>query len=208
MKDALTEPPAIWRRSRHRQNASTTCRENNIMAARRLYLPPFAVLLNMLGLGRVPAAAPADDEKVLVPFGVLRLLVRGALAAMPFDEERYLRLNPDVASAVFRGAVSSGEEHFIADGYFEGRDGGGEEFAEAWYLSVNEDVAAAVGGGSFPTGQSHYAEVGMFELRGPNPRAEEDMALWRACTQPKPRAISAADNPPIALDAARRKSAK
>jgi glycosyltransferase involved in cell wall biosynthesis len=42
-----------------------------------------------------------------------------------WDEARYLRLNPDVASVVQRGDVASGHEHWTERGYYEGRPGGG-----------------------------------------------------------------------------------
>ncbi len=155
------------------------------MPARRLYLPPFAVILGMLGLGR--ASLPiADTATVPVPFGILRMLLRGALAAVPFHEERYLNRNPDVAAAVFRGELRSGHEHYVTNGYFEGRAGADEEFAEAWYLDSNADVALAVSAGVFASAQEHYAEAGMYELRGPNPRADEELTPWRLCATARP----------------------
>jgi hypothetical protein len=149
------------------------------MPARRPYLPPFTVILGLLGSGS--SSAPiADGQTVTIPFGVLRLLLRGALAAMPFDEERYLHHNPDVASAVFRGEIKSGHEHYLVDGYFEGRDGVDDAFVEAAYLELNPDVASAVAAGIFASGHEHYVAKGVFELRGPNAAAEAEMALWRA----------------------------
>ena len=178
------------------------------MPTKQIYLPPFAVILELLGLGKTPASAPDDDEMMLVPFRMLRLLLGRAVASEPFDEERYLHLNPDVALGVFRGEVGSGHQHFLTDGYFEGRDGAGEEFAEAWYLALNKDVATGIGTGDFPSGHAHYKAAGMLELRSPNARAEEDMPLWRACRRAKTCEPAASRNDPIELDSLRRKTTK
>jgi hypothetical protein len=150
------------------------------MPATRTYLPPFAVILDLLG--HSPSSLPiADDQAVTLPFGVLRLLLRGALATAPFNEEQYLRLYADVAEAVFRGEIRSGREHFVTNGYFEGREGCSDDFAESWYLGANADVALAVRAGTFDSAQDHYIQSGMYELRGPNPAADNDLASWRAC---------------------------
>jgi hypothetical protein len=168
------------------------------MRAKRPYLPPFSVVLGLLGLN--PDALPvADDRMVSIPFGILRMLLRGALVSVPFHEERYLHLNPDVATAVFRGEIRSGLEHFVTNGYFEGRQGGGEDFAETWYLEANTDVALAVGAGTFASAYEHYIEAGMFELRGPNPRAEDELVAWRACCGGAPATPTPADDRPLAV---------
>jgi hypothetical protein len=182
------------------------------MPARPLTVPPLVVLLGILGLDTTVQSVPADEQPVSVPFAVLRLLLRGALACQPFDEERYLSRNPDVASAVLRGEVGSGQEHYAADGYFEGRVGGCDGFAESWYVNRNDDVAAAIRAGTFADGKDHYDQVGMFELRGPTPATDADLALWRACraraAPATTRPASASGSAPIELDAVRRKSAK
>ena len=40
---------------------------------------------------------------------------------MPVDERWYLEHNADVAESVRKGVVSGGEQHFVEDGYREGR---------------------------------------------------------------------------------------
>jgi hypothetical protein len=182
------------------------------MTARPLTVPPLAVLLGLLGLPPSAHAVPPDEQRVTLPFAVLRLLLRGALACQPFDEEGYLKHNPDVASAVLRGDVASGQEHHAADGYFEGRVGGCDAFAETWYVNQNQDVAAAIRAGTFASGRDHYDRVGKFELRSPNPSADADMALWRACRPPRAappaEASEAGPNTPIELDSIRRRLVK
>jgi hypothetical protein len=157
------------------------------MSGKRPYLPPFTVIRGLFGRKR-DAPPIADDEPVTIPFGILRALLRGTLVSVPFQEERYLHLNPDVAAAVFRGEIRSGHEHFVTNGYFEGRHGAGEDFVEAWYLDAYPDVAMAIRAGAFASAHEHYTRVGLFELRGPNPRAEEELATWRACGAATPAA--------------------
>ncbi len=184
------------------------------MPARPLTIPPLAVLMGLLGLDATTELVPADDQPVTLPFAVLRLLLRGALTCQPFDEERYLSRNPDVASAVLRGDIGSGQEHYAADGYFEGRAGSTDGFAETWYVNRNDDVAAAIRTGAFANGRDHYDRVGMFELRSPTPATEADMALWRACRPAQASGPAAAptrpqsSNEPIELDSMRRKTAR
>jgi hypothetical protein len=169
-----------------------------MMPAKRPYLPPFAVILGMLGINKEDLPV-AGDQMVTVPFGILCQLLRGTLLSVPFHEERYLHMNPDVAGAVFRGDIRSGQDHFISNGYFEGRQGGSEGFAEAWYLEANTDVAVAVHAGTFASAHEHYLEAGMYELRSPNPRAEEELATWRSYWVGAPNPLATADERPVAV---------
>ena len=149
------------------------------MPVKGLYAPPFAVILRLLNLGEEPPAIPLD-EPVAVPLGLLRFLLRSMVASMPFDEELYLRTNTDVAKAVLCGDIASAQDHFVTNGYFEGRDGAREEFAEDWYLRTNPDVAEGIKVGTWQSPYNHYRTEGVFELRSPNARAELGMASWRS----------------------------
>jgi hypothetical protein len=150
------------------------------MPVKGLYAPPFAVILRLLNLGEESSAIP-HDKPVVVPLGLLRFLLRGMVASMPFDEELYLRTNTDVAKAMLCGDIASAQDHFVTNGYFEGRDGAGEEFAEDWYLRTNPDVAEGITAGTWQSPYDHYRTEGVFELRSPNARAELGIASWRRC---------------------------
>jgi len=63
---------------------------------------------------QVVAAAGMDSE-------ALREVLRPFLGHTVVDEDFYLRAYPDVATAIAKGDISSGREHFIDFGYFEGR---------------------------------------------------------------------------------------
>lgn len=61
-------------------------------------------------------ALPIDSEK---------LGRDGEVSAEDFDETQYLQMNQDVRSAVSNGAFSSGYQHYLCFGRFEGRAGAG-----------------------------------------------------------------------------------
>ncbi|XWK90749.1 MAG: hypothetical protein U7127_12070 [Phormidium sp.] len=97
---------------------------------------------------------------------------------MLFDEQFYLRKNPDVAAAVTSGNLSSGLTHYLQFGQSENRSG--TNFNEFAYSGItratppssfnlekaNPDVEAAVKAGLFGSTLEHYIKFGQFEDRG------------------------------------------
>lgn len=61
-----------------------------------------------------------------------------------FDEQGYLRLNPDVRQAIDSGYFASGYAHYIAHGYSEGRPlpGGPRESRNVMLVTTDDDTAA------------------------------------------------------------------
>ena len=90
-----------------------------------------------------------------------------------FDEEFYLAVNPDVASAVAAGAVPSGLDHWLRHGRQEGRPARlncgfanvPPDFPESAYLELNPDVAEAVHAGRLGSGYEHWILHGRQERR-------------------------------------------
>ena len=117
--------------------------------------------------------------QIKIPAGLLKLLLQIALAAAEFDEEGYLRENPDVAKAVARGEVESAHMHYIGYGYFEGRKGAGPSVDTAWYLGKYPDVAAAVKEGRVKSAEAHFLAIGGGEGRSPAPDYETEAAQWK-----------------------------
>ena len=72
-----------------------------------LPLPPFELLRRQL-----PPDLPAPD---------LLEIMRPLILANPFDEAFYLAHHADVRAAVEAGALRSGRDHFVEDGYLAGR---------------------------------------------------------------------------------------
>ncbi|MBN8605802.1 MAG: glycosyltransferase [Caulobacterales bacterium] len=84
------------------------------------------ILARVVGLARpIFAATDADLSKTPQAIAKLVALHRDPYRAMPppadFDEIRYLRDNPDVATAITRGELTSGFEHYFYNGRQEGR---------------------------------------------------------------------------------------
>lgn len=116
-------------------------------------------------------------------------------SAAAFDETRYLAKNPDVAAAVFSGALSSGQSHYQSWGRAEGRDGGGGAFNEAAYLRDYPDVAAAVQAGTIASGRAHYAQWGVRYSQGGHSRTELERRIptydaWTVDASSATRAVS------------------
>lgn len=83
-----------------------------------------------------------------------------ASSAFVFNESGYLAKNPDVAAAVFSGAIPSALAHYNAFGRAEGRKASGDAFDEVGYLQRNPDVARAIQQGYLSSGEQHYALYG------------------------------------------------
>lgn len=92
-----------------------------------------------------------------------------------FDEEFYLADNLDVREAVEAGILSSGFEHFIQFGQFEGRNPN-PLFDTSFYLGTNTDVAALVQS-SETTAVGHFLNIGQFEGRDPSPLFDTNFYL-------------------------------
>jgi hypothetical protein len=71
-----------------------------------MYVPPFDSLLRALGTTK---EGVETSTEIAIPTGLLKLLLQLAVAHSDFDEEEYLRANPDVNQAVRRGDVESGQ---------------------------------------------------------------------------------------------------
>lgn len=96
-----------------------------------------------------------------------RLLMDAASMQALFQEQYYLNHNPDVAAAVAAHTYSSGWEHFLGSGQFEGRKPN-PYFEETYYRQANSDVNAVVGT-VFQSGFDHFATYGAKEGRNPDP---------------------------------------
>ena len=70
------------------------------------YLPPFDLVRSMVEVLTVRNDGYFENR---LPFTML------------VDEQWYLDCNPDVAEGVRKGIIASGQQHFLDDGYREGR---------------------------------------------------------------------------------------
>jgi hypothetical protein len=96
-------------------------------------------------------------------------MVRRMIAYIDVDERWYLQRYPDIADAIKQGIVESARQHFVSDGYFEGRQPFDIRVNERWYLTQNAGVADFVRQGKLASGQQHFDENGYTEGRLPFP---------------------------------------
>jgi hypothetical protein len=126
------------------------------------YLPPFELLKGLLSLstirGRLIASAPFDD---------IQTLIRRLLAGIEVDETWYRERYPDIAEAIAAGATRSAKEHFLHNGYFEGRLPFHILVDEEFYLASYPEIAEAIRSGVVESGQRHFEEYGYKEGRLP-----------------------------------------
>jgi len=116
---------------------------------------------------------------VKIPVGLLKFLLQLAIAYADFDEESYLKENPDVRDAVNRGEIENGRFHYIGFGYFEGRRGGMATVDESWYLRQYPDVANAVKNGQIKSATRHFDSIGGGEGRSPSADQQDNAAQWK-----------------------------
>lgn len=130
--------------------------------ARRPYVPPYELVRTRLGFesrGRAKAEVTAEQME-----GVLRLL----LPAVSVDELWYRRTYPDVAEAIDAGLFKSARDHFVQNGWFEGRRPYEIEVDEDWYLATYDDVAEGVETGEIASATEHFRRHGYREGRLPH----------------------------------------
>lgn len=127
------------------------------------YIPPYAQLRGKLNLHN-----SKGDLTATVRFDDLEMFIRYLLRSTAFDESWYRTTYPDIDAAIADGLVESGREHFIRDGYFEGRLPFAMTVDEDWYLSHYADIRSAVAAGIFPSATEHFASHGYAEGRIPS----------------------------------------
>jgi hypothetical protein len=146
------------------------------MKVSNMYVPPYESLLRSLNTSK---SALEHAKDVTISVGLLKLLLQFAVAQGDFDEESYLRSNPDVRDAVNSGEIESGRLHYIGFGYFEGRKGGMVAVDESWYLKKYPDVAIAVKDGRVDSATQHFNTIGAGEGRSPSADQQDYAAQWK-----------------------------
>src|SRR5215469_15255024 len=80
------------------------------------YLPPFDLIRRMVEVSTV-----RGELRVSLSYEDFVKILRLMISGMEVDEAWYLREYEDIARAVQSGRVTSARQHFVNDGYFEGR---------------------------------------------------------------------------------------
>ena len=126
------------------------------------YLPPFDLIRRM-----VEVSTARGELRVSLSYDDFIKILRMMISGIEVDETWYLKEHEDIAHAVASGAVASAKQHFLDDGYFEGRLPFPMPVDERWYLEQNPDVAESVRRGVVSSGEQHFAEDGYREGRLP-----------------------------------------
>jgi hypothetical protein len=128
------------------------------------YFPPFDLIRRSVEITTVKG-----ELRVNISYEDLIKLLKLIIAGIELNEAWYLKQYDDIAKAVQEGSVRSAKQHFVDDGYFEGRLPFMMHVDENWYLQQNPDVAESVRSGTIPSGQAHFEEDGYREGRLPAP---------------------------------------
>ena len=88
-----------------------------------------------------------------------------------------------VAAARDAGKIADLHEHFVEQGYFEGRFGAEPRIDEEYYLQTNPDVRQAITSGTVKSALEHYLRSGAAEGRIPNPDFVDTIKCWRDAFQ-------------------------
>jgi hypothetical protein len=127
------------------------------------YVIPFSLLLKEVGVD-LPLG---DDEPVALTRDQFHALVRRLLVCVQVDEAWYRSVYKDIDEAIQAGNIASAKEHFVSDGYFEGRVPGKIVVDEAFYISQYPDVAEGIDDGEINSAQEHFESHGFVEGRLP-----------------------------------------
>jgi hypothetical protein len=126
------------------------------------YLPPFELIRRSIEISTV-----RGELRVNVSYedfvAILRTMIRG----VEVNEAWYTRTYEDIGNAVKGGVISSAKQHFVDDGYFEGRLPFPMVVDERWYLASNPDVAESIRKGVVDSAQDHFNQDGYREGRLP-----------------------------------------
>lgn len=126
------------------------------------YIPPFDLIRRSVEITTVKG-----ELRVSVSYEEFIKILKSLIAGFDVDEDWYLQTYEDIAKAIKGGSVQSARQHFVDDGYFEGRLPFPMAVDEKWYLQQNPDVAESVRRGVVASGQAHFQEDGYREGRLP-----------------------------------------
>jgi hypothetical protein len=127
------------------------------------YLPPFDLIRRLVEISTI-----RGELRVSVSYDDFIKILRMMISGVEVDEAWYLKQYEDIALAVTEGSIGSAKQHFMDDGYFEGRRPFPMPVSERWYLEQYPDVAESMRKGVVASGEQHFSEDGYREGRLPH----------------------------------------
>jgi hypothetical protein len=126
------------------------------------YLPPFDLIRRSVEITTV-----RGELRVNISYEDFVKILKMMISGLEIDEAWYLKTYEDIAQAVREGGVKSARQHFVDDGYFEGRRAFPVQVDEKWYTETYPDVAESIRQGAIPSAQAHFDGDGYREGRLP-----------------------------------------
>lgn len=126
------------------------------------YLPPFELIRRSIEISTV-----RGELRVNLSYENFVNLLRTMIRGVEVNEAWYARTYEDIGMAIRDGIIRSAKQHFIDDGYFEGRLPFPIIVDEAWYIAQNPDVADSIHNGVIASAQEHFDKDGYREGRLP-----------------------------------------
>jgi hypothetical protein len=126
------------------------------------YLPPFELIRRSIEISTV-----RGELRVNLSYENFVAIIRTMIRGIEVDEAWYSSAYEDIGHAMKGGVVRSPKQHFVDDGYFEGRLPFPIVVDERWYLAENPDVADSIRRGVVDSGQEHFNKDGYREGRLP-----------------------------------------
>jgi hypothetical protein len=126
------------------------------------YLPPFELIRRSIEISTV-----RGELRVNVSYEDFVKILKTLIQGIEVDEAWYARTYEDIGGAIRSGVVQSARQHFLSDGYFEGRRPFPIIVDEKWYLATNPDVADSIRAGIVASAQEHFDKDGYREGRLP-----------------------------------------
>jgi len=126
------------------------------------YLVPFNKLKDSIRV-----VASNGRLKVDLNYDEMVTVIKMLLSGIDVDEEFYRRTYPDVAEAIAAGTYRNAKQHFVENGYFEGRRPFEMAVDEKWYIANNPDVELGLQDGTIASVAEHFREHGYTEGRPP-----------------------------------------
>lgn len=127
------------------------------------YLPPFDLIRRSVEISTV-----RGELRVSLSYDDFIKIIRLMISGIQVDEEWYLQEYGDIAQAIQDEQLTSAKQHFLDDGYFEGRRPFPMPVDERWYLEQYPDVADSVRKGVVGSAEQHFDEDGYREGRLPH----------------------------------------
>ena len=126
------------------------------------YLPPFELIRRAAEISTI-----RGELRVSMSYEDFVNLLKTILMGIEVDEQWYASNYPDIGEAIRDGRIPSAKQHFVDDGYFEGRLPFAMPVNEAWYLEKYPDVADYLRRGMLESAQGHFDDDGYREGRLP-----------------------------------------